>query len=70
MGEMANTTTEKAPKKIWFKGFKAEFNKINWPDRETLTKQSVAVVAVTAALGIIIFVLDKIIEFGIGIIIG
>jgi preprotein translocase subunit SecE len=70
MGEMANTTTEKAPKRSWFKGLKSEFKKIVWPDKETLAKQSVAVIAVTVVLGIVIYVLDLIIEFGIGIIIG
>lgn len=49
MGE--TTGTEKAPKKSFFKGLKAEFNKIVWPDQETVGKQTVAVVAVTAALG-------------------
>ncbi|HHU73421.1 MAG TPA: preprotein translocase subunit SecE [Clostridiales bacterium] len=69
MGEIANTTTEKAPKKSWFKGFKAEFKKIVWPDRETLTKQTIAVVIVTIILGIIISLLDFVIEFGISFLI-
>ena len=42
MGEKASN--EKAPKKDFVKGLKAEFNKIVWPGKETLTKQSVAVV--------------------------
>ena len=62
MGE--TTGTEKAPKKSFFKGLKAEFNKIVWPDQETVGKQTVAVVAVTAALGIIIAILDFIIKWG------
>jgi len=67
MGEA--TGTEKAPKKSFFKGLKAEFNKIVWPDQETVGKQTVAVVAVTAALGIIIAVLDFIIKWGLSFII-
>ncbi|MBH1941192.1 preprotein translocase subunit SecE [Mobilitalea sibirica] len=70
MGEMTNTTTEKAPKRSWFKGLKSEFKKIVWPDKETLTKQSIAVVIVTVLLGVIIYLLDNLIEAGIGIIIG
>lgn len=71
MGEMANTTTtEKPSKKNWFKGLKAEFNKIVWPDKETLTKQSVAVISVTVILGMFIYTLDLVIERGIGILIG
>ena len=70
MGEMANTTTEKAPKKSWFKGLKSEFKKIVWPDKEALAKQAVAVIGVTVILGIIIYVLDYVIELGIGIFLG
>jgi preprotein translocase subunit SecE len=70
MGEMANTTTEKAPKKSWFKGLKSEFKKIVWPDKEALLKQAVAVISVTVILGLIIYVLDYVIELGIGIFLG
>lgn len=70
MGEMANSTTEKAPKKSWFKGLKSELKKIVWPDKESVTKQSVAVIIVTIVLGVIIFGLDFIIEKAMGIIIG
>lgn len=62
MGEMANTTTEKAPKRSWFKGIKSEFKKIVWLDREALVKQSVAVISVTVVLGIVIYVLDFAVE--------
>jgi preprotein translocase subunit SecE len=70
MGEMVNSTTEKAPKKSFFKGLKSEFKKIIWPDKESLAKQSVAVISVTFILGVIIYLLDYVIELGIGIIIG
>lgn len=67
MGEA--TGTEKAPKKSFFKGVKAEFNKIVWPDQETVGKQTVLVLTVTAALGVIIAVLDFIIKWGLSFII-
>ena len=70
MGEMANTTADKAPKRSWFKGLKSEFSKIIWPDKETLAKQSVAVISVTVILGILIYVLDYVIELGIGLFLG
>ena len=60
MGETASN--EKAPKKDFIKGLKAEFSKIIWPDKETLTKQSVVVIAATLVLGIAIALLDLIIE--------
>ncbi|NLC18247.1 MAG: preprotein translocase subunit SecE [Clostridiales bacterium] len=62
MGETANNTTEKAPRRSWFKGIKAEFQKIIWPDKDSLIKQTIAVISVTIALGLIIMVLDFAIE--------
>jgi len=71
MSEKAVQTTvktEKAPKKSWFKGIKSEFKKIIWPDKESLVKQSAAVIVVTVMLGLIIAFLDWVLEFGIGFI--
>lgn len=70
MGDVTNTTTDKAPKKSWFKGLKTEFNKIIWPSKEDLMKQSVAVVIATVILGAVIFALDALIELGISVILG
>lgn len=58
MAEVTNTTTEKAPKRSWFKGIKSEFKKIVWPDKEYLGKQAIAVISVTIVLGLLIYVLD------------
>ena len=60
MGE--NTKTQK---KRWFKGLKAEFNKIVWPDKNTLAKQTTAVVAVSVVLGALISVVDALLRYGI-----
>ena len=66
MGDAAN---EKAPVvKSWFKGLKAEFKKIVWPDKESLAKQTVAVVIITAILSLIIALLDAVVKFGIDVI--
>lgn len=66
MGE--NTVqAEKAPKKSWFKGLKSEFKKIVWPDKESIAKQSIAVIVITTILGIIIAILDTAIKFGINL---
>ena len=62
--EKAPKKTEKTQKKSWFKGLKAEFKKIIWPDKETVAKQTGAVVAVAIALGLIIAALDTIIVTG------
>ena len=62
--------TDKAPKKeqaskmsIFFKGVKAEFKKISWPDKNQLFKQSVAVVCISVVLGMIITLLDTILQY-------
>ena len=48
---------QKAPKKNWTKGLQAEFKKIVWPDKQTLVKQTVAVVSITAVLGVSLLLL-------------
>ena len=68
---MGETGNEKAPKKKDFiKTLKAEFKKIIWPSKDTLTKQTAAVVVCSVLLGGIIAVLDLVIKFGLNIIIG
>ena len=68
MGE--TVSNERAPKKKSFiKTLKAEFKKIIWPDKQTLTKQTIAVLISSVALGAVIAVLDLIIKFGLNIII-
>ena len=59
----------KSGKDSWFKNMKAEFKKIVWPDRKSLFRQSVAVIASAVGLGFIIALLDMIIRFGFGFII-
>lgn len=62
MGEAK--AVEKAPKKNWYKGLKAEFKKIVWPDRMSVAKQTTAVVIVSVILGAVIKVLDMLIQMG------
>lgn len=62
---MGETVKEKKQKKSWFKGLKAEFNKIVWPDRKSLMKETVAVIIVSVLLGAIIAVVDFITRIGI-----
>ena len=61
MGETGNT--EKAQKKSYWKGLEAEYKKIIWPDKETLQKETAAVIAGAVALGLIIAALDTGIVF-------
>ena len=78
MGDATVNSTEKSagkskepktPKKSWFKGLKSEFSKIIWPDRETLFKESVTVVVISIALGVLIALVDMVIKAGINVII-
>ena len=51
-----NAQTSKASSFI--KGVKAEFNKIMWPTREDITKQTTAVVIISVIIGALIAVFD------------
>ncbi len=69
MGE--KTATEKTSKKTsWFKGVKSEFGKIVWPNKESIAKQSFAVVVITIFLSIVIYFLDYFIDLGLKIFLG
>ncbi len=61
---------DKAPKTSWFTGLKAEFNKIIWPDKQSLARQTTAVVAASVVLGLIIALLDFIIQYGVDFLVG
>ena len=52
-------------KKSFFKGVQAEFKKISWPDKTTLLKQSVVVVTISIVLGLLITLMDTVIQYGI-----
>ena len=62
---MGETVKETKQKKSWFKGLKAEFKKIIWPDRNSLVKETTAVLFVSVLLGAIIFVVDFVARIGI-----
>jgi len=61
MGDSA----EKPVRTSFFTGVKAEFKKISWPDRQSLIKQSIAVVLVSVVLGLVIALLDYVILLGV-----
>lgn len=62
--------TEKTPKTSWFHGLKQEFKKISWTDRKSVVKQTIAVVAVSVVVGLIIAVLDWMIQYGVDFLLG
>ncbi len=61
MGDSA----EKQTRPSFFKGVKAEFKKIAWPDRKSTVKQSVAVVFISVVVGVIIAVIDYLVQYGV-----
>ena len=62
-------TTGNSQKKSWFQGVKSEFKKIIWPDRKTLTKQTIAVVVTSAILAIVISLMDAAILEGVNLLV-
>ncbi|MBQ0027347.1 MAG: preprotein translocase subunit SecE [Lachnospiraceae bacterium] len=60
-------STKKENKPSFFEGVVAEWNKITWPAKEQLTKQSIAVVVTTIILGIVITVLDFGLQYGVSL---
>ena len=70
MGENTSSKAPKAQKKeSWFKGLKAEFKKVIWPDKKTLAKQTVAVVFMSVLVGAMIAVVDIIDKYGIDLLV-
>ena len=61
--------SEKTQKKSWFKELSLEFKKIIWPDKMTLAKQTAAVISVSVALGVLIAVIDFVLQHGVEILV-
>ena len=68
---MAEEKKQEAPvrKTSFFKSVKAEFKKIIWPNKETVAKETGAVVFFGVALGVLIAIIDAVVMFGLGLII-
>ena len=66
---MAETQNKQQEMNKFFKGFKGEFKKIIWPNRETLFKQTTTVIAISILVGVIISLMDFIIGTGIHLIV-
>ena len=62
---MAQEKTKKSGIKNWWTNLKAEFKKIIWPDKTTIARETTAVVVVSIILGIIIKLVDMLVQLGI-----
>ena len=67
MGSEKNIETQKTS---WFTGLKAEFRKIIQPTKENVAKETTAVVITSIILGLIIAMLDFIIQYGVNFLVG
>ncbi len=65
-----NKKVEKAPKTSWFSGLKAEFTKISWPEKQSVVRQTIAVITVTVLTGLFIALLDLGVHYGVEWLIG
>lgn len=61
---------DKTSKPSFFKGLKAEYKKIVWPEKNDVLKQSVAVVCISVGLGAIIAILDFVMQYGVDFLTG
>ena len=61
-------TAKKKEKTSFFKGLKKEYKKIVFADKETVAKQTVAVLFMSIFIGVVIAVLDLVMKFGLSFI--
>ena len=61
-----NKKKNKAEKKGpgFFDRHKAEFKKIKWPSRQELFKETVVVIVISLAVGVMIYAMDKVLQYG------
>ncbi len=65
MADSVKKEKAKEKKPSFFKGLKSEYKKITWPDKDSLLKQTVAVVCVSVVVAAIIAILDFMIQYGV-----
>lgn len=59
----------KSGKEGFFSQIKAEFKKIIWPSRQSLLKQTGVVLIYSVVLGVVITLVDLVIQFGLDLVI-
>ena len=62
--EVEKSKEKSTLKRSWFQELKAEFRKISWPDKNSLIKESVAVIVIAIIIGCIVAVVDTGLEEG------
>lgn len=64
MGETKKNEKESKISNFW-NGLKGEFHKISWPEKESMIKQTFAVTIASLVLGILIALIDTIVQYGV-----
>ena len=62
--EVEKSKEKSTLKRSWFQELKAEFRKISWPDKNSLIKESIAVIVIAIIIGCIVAVVDTGLEEG------
>ena len=53
---------------VFWKGVKAEFKKISWPNKDRLFRETVVVLVSAISIGVIIVLVDWLLNFGLSFI--
>ena len=61
---------EKTPMAKRFAALKAEFNKIIWPNQQSVVRQTAAVVSVSVVTGLVIALIDWFVQHGVNFLVG
>ena len=61
---MGDSEKKKENKPGFFKTVSVEFKKIVWPSKESVLKQSIAVTLVALVVGVVIVVVDFLLQYG------
>lgn len=64
MGE-TNSSNNQSRLGGFFNGLSIEFKKVIWPDKVTLLKQTVTVTVASVVLGLLIALVDTIVQYGV-----
>ena len=66
---MAKQENNESKWQKWKNGVRSEFNKIIWPTRDDIQKETTAVVVVGVLLGVLIAMIDFIAQHGVDILV-
>jgi len=69
MSKNKETSSSPALKRSWFQELKGEFAKITWPTKQSLVKESTAVLIIAVAMGFLIAGIDWLLQIGLSYIV-